>query len=262
MTHESKVSRTDLRYIVDTLMFLCILGVVVIGLLQAFVIPEGPTAAASSKYFLGLHRHQWGDIHLYLSLAFTGLLVIHLILEWKWIRGKAARIFGRGWKAALTLTVLAAALVPALFWIVTTKNDPAYAEYGAGAGRRGGRIMEIERPALPAEQPPPAKAPEETATAVKAEPESAPASAAAEHEDKTVAGRLAVEPVEYVITGQTTLGDIERDTGIPARDIAVKLGLPATISSSETLGRLRRRFGFAMEDVREIVASALKEKKK
>jgi hypothetical protein len=257
-----KISRTDLKYIVDTLMFLCILGLVVIGLLQAFVIPEGPSGGSSAKYFLGLHRHQWGDIHLYLSLAFTGLLVVHLILAWNWIRGKASKAFGKGWKAALAATVLAAAAVPVIFWAVTTKNDPAYAEFGAGAGRQGGRMGHVERVAPPAEEPPPAKAPGEIPSAVKPDPQTASATAAAEHEDKTVAGRLAVEPVEYVITGQTTLGDIERETGVSAGVIAAKLGLPADVSSSETLGRLRRRHGFSMEDVREIVAAALKEKKK
>ena len=66
-----KIGRTDWKYAVDTLMFLCVLGLVATGLLMAFVIPEGRVETGQSKYFLGLHRHQWGDIHLDLSLAFT-----------------------------------------------------------------------------------------------------------------------------------------------------------------------------------------------
>jgi hypothetical protein len=36
-----KPSRTDWKSVVDTLMFLCMLGIVLIGLLMGFVIPEG-----------------------------------------------------------------------------------------------------------------------------------------------------------------------------------------------------------------------------
>ncbi len=261
MTQGKKISRTNLKYLVDTLMFLCILGIVFVGLLQAFVIPEGPTAEASAKYFLGLHRHQWGHVHLYLSLAFTALLVIHIILAWGWIKGKAARIFGKGWKAALVGTVLAAVLVPFVFWGLASKYDPAYAEYGVGAGRRGGRLAEIERHGLPLKEIPPIKASEETPVAAEVTAEVKAAPQEAEHEDKVVAGRLSEEPAEYLVTGQMTLQDIERETGVSAALIVSKLGLPANVSRSETLGRLRRRYGFSVIEVRDIVAAALKEKR-
>jgi uncharacterized protein DUF4405 len=54
------------------------------GLLLGFVIPVG-RAAQREKYFLGLHRHGWVDMHLYLALLFIVLVVIHLGLQWKWI---------------------------------------------------------------------------------------------------------------------------------------------------------------------------------
>jgi hypothetical protein len=34
---------------------------------------------------LGLDRHDWGQIHFYISLSLIGLLMIHLILHRKWI---------------------------------------------------------------------------------------------------------------------------------------------------------------------------------
>jgi hypothetical protein len=108
---------------------------------------------------------------------------------------------------------------------------------------------------------PPAEASETARGSVEQKPKAEVSSAAEHHEEKTVAGRLAEEPVEFTVTGQTTLGDIERGTGIPSAEMAAKLGLPSSVSASETLGRLRRRYGFTMEDVRAIVAAALKEKK-
>lgn len=130
-----KFSRTDWKYVVDTLMFLCMVGIVAIGLLMAFIIPEGQVGPGRSKFFLGLHRHQWGDIHLNLSLAFAVLVVIHIVLAWSWVKGKAQGLFGKTWKAALGLTVVAAVLVPLIFWLAAPKNDPAYADLGTGHGR-------------------------------------------------------------------------------------------------------------------------------
>jgi hypothetical protein len=47
-------------------------------------------------------------------------------------------------------------------------------------------------------------------------------------------------------------------TGVPARDIIAKLGLPADVPLDETLGRLRRRYGFEIEQVRVVIADLLK----
>ena len=59
------MKKTDWQYLVDTLLFLCIVGIVFIGFLMGLFLPQGPAAPESAKYFLGLHRHQWGNIHLY-----------------------------------------------------------------------------------------------------------------------------------------------------------------------------------------------------
>jgi len=36
--------------------------------------------------FLGLERNYWMNIHIIFSLIFIGLIVIHLILHWYWIK--------------------------------------------------------------------------------------------------------------------------------------------------------------------------------
>jgi hypothetical protein len=57
-----------------------------------------------------------------------------------------------------------------------------------------------------------------------------------------------------------TLNEIAEEAGISAREIANTLGLPQNISLDESLGRLRRRHGFAMQDVRDAIASILDKK--
>ena len=49
------------------------------------------------------------------------------------------------------------------------------------------------------------------------------------------------------------LHEIEEQTGVPATVILKELGLPANLPTDERLGRLRRRHGFEMHDVQEIV---------
>lgn len=233
-----KFTRTDWKYLVDALMFVCIVGIVVIGLLMGFVIPEGRLGPGQSKYFLGVHRHQWGDIHLWLSLAFSALVVVHIILAWNWVKGKAKGLFGKPWKVAVGLTVLAAVIVPLVFWIAAPKNDPVYAEFGEGhGGRQGSRVGEEDR------------ARDGTVAEIDT------------HGDKAVAGRMEAGSAEAVITGKMTLREVERATGVPAKDIAARLGLPADVSLDETLGRLRQAYAFEMQALRDIVAELLEAKR-
>ncbi len=128
------MKKADWQYLVNTLLFISVVGIALIGILLAFFIPKGPSAPESSKYFLNLHRHQWGNIHLYLSLTFIFLSVVHLILDWKWIKTRAAKIFKKGWKAALICTALVSIFVVFLFWLFYPKDPGAYQEYGRGAG--------------------------------------------------------------------------------------------------------------------------------
>ena len=89
-----------LKYVTDIALFIDMCSIAVIGLLLGFVIPQGriPT---SGKYFLGLHRHQWGDIHFYLSLLLLILLVFHIWLNWTWVVNITRRYFGSRWRQFL-----------------------------------------------------------------------------------------------------------------------------------------------------------------
>lgn len=223
------MKKTDWQYLVDTLLFLCIVGIAFIGFLLGLFIPKGPTAPESAKYFLWLHRHQWGNIHLYLSIIFTVLIIIHLILSWKWIKAKARQIFKGRWATALILTVIASFLVLFLCWSLYPKVPGAYEDYGIRDGERA-RRQQISKERHPI--------PEEKHKETHGE----------EHEDTS----------GILITGRMTLYDLEDKTGIPARKIADKLGVPSNAPLNETLGRLRKRYFFTMQEVKDVVTSLMK----
>jgi hypothetical protein len=77
---------------------------------------------------------------------------------------------------------------------------------------------------------------------------------------RSTTGRMASIPSGILITGKTTLYDLEKMTGIPARKIADALGIPSEAPLNEHIGFLRKRYRFSIQTVREIVAALLREK--
>jgi len=217
------MKKADWQYLVDTLLFICIVGIALIGILLAFFIPKGPSALESSKYFLNLHRHQWGNIHLYLSLTFIFLVIIHLTLDWKWIKTMAGKIFKKRWKATLISTALVSIFVIFLFWLFYPKEPGAYEDHGVRAGRKEGRPYAQETSASHRE-------------------------ALGAQDQRTI-----------TITGKMTLLDLEKTTRIPISQIAEALRLPSNVSEKETLGRLGKKYGFTMIELRDVLTIPLNE---
>lgn len=265
------MKKTDLKYFVDILMFLCIVGIAGIGFLMGFFLAEGPTVREQDKYFLNLHRHQWGEIHLYLSLVFTALVILHLLLNWKWVKCKTRVLFKSGWKTMLIVTAALAVLIPLIFWLFYPKYPQEYLEYGAGRGGRWGQDFTLppqnrlpqtlpETGSLQGKQPlrepqsqsltePPRRQERQTVTAEEE---------TLEHEEQLVHGRLETEAEGIVIHGQMTMQDVINQTGISYEKIANSLGLPSRIPLREPLGRLRRRYGFTMQQLRDTLAALMK----
>ena len=235
------MKRTDWKYLIDTLLFVGGCGAAVTGFLLGIVIPSGPAAPDAEKYFLGLHRHQWGGFHFALSIAFIAFLLVHLVLEWSWIRGKARQLFGSRWKGVLILTAAAVGATLFLFWLFTGGKDTAPERLGGGGERRQA-LATRSKSIVSAPFPPMMD-------------ESQPESDTRSPEDPP--DRLRSEPMTNVpiIDGRVSLLDIQRMTGIDAKDIALRLGLPPGTPFDVPLGRLRRAHGFSMDDVRRAVES-------
>jgi len=56
------------------------------GLVLYLVLPEGGGRGSGWVTYLGIPRNQWVPLHNYTSLIFVALLVIHLLLHWKFFR--------------------------------------------------------------------------------------------------------------------------------------------------------------------------------
>ncbi|MDW7760271.1 MAG: hypothetical protein SCM96_06500 [Acidobacteriota bacterium] len=79
----------------------------------------------------------------------------------------------------------------------------------------------------------------------------------------TIGGRARVRKEGGIlITGQMTLREISASTGVPVAAILEKLGLSLSVSPNETVGRLRRLYGFSIVDLRDAVSALIKNREK
>ena len=137
------MDRTKLNYIVDALMFIAIVATGFIGILLGYFIPTGNVPPAQ-KYLWSLHRHDWGEIHLYLSLALLVLFVLHIILHWAWIKTATERYLRK--KSMLWAILAVPVLLLLVVWFFYPKNTrhsdhnenaPLFEGRGAGRARLG-----------------------------------------------------------------------------------------------------------------------------
>jgi hypothetical protein len=98
------------------------LGMIATGIILRFTLPPGSGRVLASW---GLTRHEWGDLHFWLSLAGVAIVVLHLALHWTWVVAVVRRwIVGanqgspssRLRTVAAVATVLIVCLAVAGFW--------------------------------------------------------------------------------------------------------------------------------------------------
>lgn len=106
------------------------------GLLIAYRLPPG-SRGGHGLSALGWTRHEWGDLHFWISFAFLALLLIHLALHWRWFWQIASK--RRAWPL---LAGMGAGLIVLLgLTFLPVKREASSRENNHGFGRqfRGGR---------------------------------------------------------------------------------------------------------------------------
>ncbi len=217
------MKRSKVNFIVDALAFLFLVLLISSGLVMRFLLPPGGGEGEPARLALwGMSRHAWGDGHFYLAMALMGVLALHLVLHWRWVVSVGAgeeRQTARMWLGALAMfTLLAVALSP--FFGSVEKKPPAHRQGRAG-GQAGGVVP------LPTDTPLPSG-------------------------EKMHAGGAAQGEKGLFIRGGMTLAEFEEATGMPAAELLARLGVSGETGREEKLGRLARRHGFTLDDVRKI----------
>jgi len=136
------MNRTLVNIIIDLVAALLFLGMIATGYLLRFPLPPGSN---KTHVLWGLGRHQWGDVHFWISVGLLLTLLVHLALHWNWIvtvigkRCGAARdkSFSLVRSAAWTVAVLVV-LCFGFAWLVEvsvkTYDRPMQRQHRGGSG--------------------------------------------------------------------------------------------------------------------------------
>lgn len=76
------MNRTLVNIIIDLIAALLFIGMIATGYLLRFPLPPGTN---KTLILWGLSRHQWGDVHFWISLGLLVIMLVHLALHWNWI---------------------------------------------------------------------------------------------------------------------------------------------------------------------------------
>lgn len=115
------MKRSVIILIVDVVSFVGFVFLTSTGILLHYLLP--PRSGRWSDIW-GLDRHEWGDIHFYISAAFFCALSLHLIIHW---RVMVNLVSGRGkegsWlRLGLGVTGLLAVLILAAAPLISPAN--------------------------------------------------------------------------------------------------------------------------------------------
>jgi Domain of unknown function (DUF4405) len=141
------VDKGKINFLIDALMFLCMAALAGIGFLMKYVLLPGREvwAVYGKKVdlsWLGLDRHAWGAVHLYLAFLLLGLLLLHIILHWQMIIGLFHKFIAPtnlGDEVAIVFVILCVALLFFPFFI-----NPEIDDSPPGKGRDRGGIEQRE----------------------------------------------------------------------------------------------------------------------
>ena len=93
--------RAKVNLLIDVLLALLLAAMAGVGFLIKWVLVPGYLRNAIygrdvELYWLGLDRHQWGTVHLYLGVTTLALLVLHVVLHWGQVVTIYRRLIGSG----------------------------------------------------------------------------------------------------------------------------------------------------------------------
>ena len=80
------MKRITINAIIDIGCLITFIPSLVSGLVLYLVLPSGGGQGSGWAAYLGIARNQWATMHNNTSLIFAALLIIHLLLHWKFFR--------------------------------------------------------------------------------------------------------------------------------------------------------------------------------
>lgn len=239
---KNKINYPKLNLTIDFIMFVVLMAVAGIGMLIRFILVPGFKrneiyGADTELVFMGLDRHQWGAIHMVLSILLIILLVLHIVFHWDQICCILKRMVKK--KSGRTITWIASVLVLIIFGILPFFIQPTVIQgishdghYRANQNRNSNLTQERTLDLA------------DTTTITDRENQSPSEKNRKQHFEKQ----------DIDIKGSMTLNEVAQKYKAPVSELAAHIKVPENYAN-ERLGRLRKQYGFSMNDLREYIIS-------
>ncbi len=250
MEHKS-VNKSKVNLIIDIILLLLMMPVAGIGILMKYVLISGVERNViygnhTDLKLWSLDRHQWGNIHLIISIVFLCLLILHIVLHWRMIVSIYRRMIPN-WTLRISfvtlLTVLGLLLIsfPLIIKPEIVDKEPLHQNRN---NRNVNSLFGISNdPELPIQT--------NTSGFVGNEEE--------KQQKNNLTERLHTAKEDYEIEGSQTLQFVADKYNVSASKIAADLKIPENLTG-ERLGRLKKRYSFTMDDVRNSISNLKKAK--
>lgn len=253
--------RSVLNIAIDFILFFLLTAMAGIGFLIKYVLVSGVQRNAIygpniDLNFWGLDRHQWGTIHLFISIGFLVFILLHILFHWdvilcllkKMIPNKPFRI------GFLLLTPVLGVFLFLFAFVI--QPEQVYHEH-IYRNRRDiiSQTDSTSEPKVQANLKTDEK--NEVVENVKVVSEKELESHAI-HEDHENSEQHHLEVEEYEVNGRQTLQFVSNKYNVPVAFICNELNIPEKFSG-ERLGRLRKRYDFSMSDVSRAISNYKKQ---
>lgn len=238
-------SKSKVNLIIDAIMLILLMIVAGLGLLIKYVLVPGFKRQILyddnvELYYMGLTRHEWGSIHLWLSLIFIALMLIHIILHWKMILCIFKQMVSK--KASRVVIAIIIAIISLFFALAPFFISPEVIPFQ----KKHINNHDISTPVKES-------IPVEKAASYNDKRDLPKSEVVKTNKEKSGSGHL---HEEISISGFMTLNEVAEKYSIPANELTKALNIPGS-TSSEKIGRLKKKYGFEMEDLKDIIIKNL-----
>jgi len=234
--------RDKINLLIDLLLTLALALIAGIGLLIKYILPPGRERILKygenkDLFFLGMDRHQWGEVHLVAAYVMLALLLLHILFHWKAILCLVRKAISPVWlRRPLWAIIGVLCLAFFLFAFFISPEQREASDFLHRHAHSAAAKMMINQDLN-------ASGPEKELSS-----EAPKTDHGQEH--------LHMDGDHSSLNGRMTLADAAKQFGIDLDEVKKRLGLPADVDSLETLGRLRKAYGFTMQEARDRLEKA------
>jgi cytochrome b subunit of formate dehydrogenase len=82
--------KLTINSVVDLLMLIVLIPNLISGIVLYAILPESGRFSGLALY-LGITRNGWKDLHNYAGFALAALIILHLVLHWRYFRALPSR---------------------------------------------------------------------------------------------------------------------------------------------------------------------------